>query len=279
MPESNLLDTLAAAAVRIFRPLVKILLRHGVSYRTCSEWLRWCYVDVAEREFQLPGRKQTKSRIAVLTGLTRVDVDRILRMPPPHHTEQDEQYHRAARVLTAWAYEPRYRNAAGQPLELDFDCTDGPGFSELVNQYSGGTPPRAVMDELERIGCIEILPERKIRLIREQFVTANDEQDLVNMGILGMSAGRLLNTIEYNLRPEVEKRRLQLMVLNHKIPVAQLPMIKKNLESRSRELVREVDAWLYQQVGDEHPIDDTETHYARAGLGLYYFEEEDEKKP
>ncbi|GAB4197100.1 MAG: hypothetical protein Tsb002_30910 [Wenzhouxiangellaceae bacterium] len=270
----SLLDALAASAVRLFRPLVRIMLRHGVSFRTCADWLRWCYVDVAQREFALPGRKQSKSRVAVLTGLTRVDVDRLLSSAPPHKSEQDEQYHRAARVLSAWRYEKDYCNEAGDPLVLNFDNNGGPSFADLVNRHSGGTPPRAVLDELERIGCVEILSGRRIRLLREQFVTANDEQELVNMGILGMSTGRLLDTIDNNLHQGEAERRLQLMVLHPKIPMQRLPEIKAYLESRSREFVREVDAWLYEQFGEEGQSMDVPTHkYIRAGLGLYYFQE------
>ncbi len=88
---------LATAATTIFRPLVKVLLRFGVSYKSCAEWLRWTYVDVASREFKLAGRKQTKSRMAVLTGLSRVEVDRMLKAPSPADKSGEEQYHRAAR--------------------------------------------------------------------------------------------------------------------------------------------------------------------------------------
>ncbi|GAB4197259.1 MAG: hypothetical protein Tsb002_31200 [Wenzhouxiangellaceae bacterium] len=276
----SLLDALAASAVRLFRPLVRILLRNGVSFRTCADWLRWCYVDVAQREFSLPGRKQSKSRVAVLTGLTRVDVDRLLSTTPPHKSEQDEQYHRAARVLSAWRYEKGYCDEAGEPLVLAFDADNGPSFTDLVNRHSGGTPPRAVLDELERIGCVEILSGRRIRLVREQFVTADDEQHLVNVSILGMSTGRLLDTIDNNLHQGEAERRLQLMVLHPRIPQHRLPEIKTYLESRSREFVRDIDAWLYEQVGDEE-VSAQAAHqlHGRAGLGLYFFQEIQDQSP
>ena len=124
----------------VFVPLVRMLLRHGVSYQTCAGWLRWCYVNVASEEFTIPGRRQSKSRVAVVTGLTRFDVDRVQGQSAPDETPEKEQYHRAARVLAAWAREPAYQDEQGQPRVLPFEGRH-PAFSGLVKRFSGGTPP------------------------------------------------------------------------------------------------------------------------------------------
>jgi len=42
-----------------------------------AEMARHVYVEIAEKEFALPGRKQTVSRISTITGLTRKDVTRV----------------------------------------------------------------------------------------------------------------------------------------------------------------------------------------------------------
>ncbi|MEA3232214.1 MAG: DUF6502 family protein, partial [Thermodesulfobacteriota bacterium] len=61
------LKRLSAAVIRLLRPLVRILLRNGVSYRTFSDLAKWVYVDVASKEFGIKGRKQSTSRISVVT--------------------------------------------------------------------------------------------------------------------------------------------------------------------------------------------------------------------
>lgn len=271
---NRILDVLAGAAVRIFKPLVRILLKHGVSYKTCAEWLRWCYVDVAQNDFAISGRKQTKSRIAVLTGLTRIDVDRLLKLPSPQLLDQEEHYHRAARVLHAWRYDPDYQDEQGQPLDLDFDCQSGPSFTQLVEHNSGGTPPRAVMDELQRIGCIEVSSERRIRLIRGELVTADNEEELVNLVILNMSAGRLMDTISHNILLHNQEKRLQLMVLNPRIRAEKMPEIKQYLEEQGRSLIMHVNEWLDEQADD---VEHEDIEYIRTGLGVYYFEEQSQQ--
>jgi hypothetical protein len=70
MPRHHAQPIIAALAV-LLRPLVRILLRHGIPCDVLSAVARQVYVRVAAEEFVLPGKKQTTSRVSILTGLTR----------------------------------------------------------------------------------------------------------------------------------------------------------------------------------------------------------------
>src|SRR5690606_40469821 len=88
-PDSFQLDIkrkLVRMSVRILRPLIRVLLRHGMSCQDFTEIARWVYVDVAmkDSEFALKSRsKQFKSRAAVITGLSRKAVLRLLDVRGP----------------------------------------------------------------------------------------------------------------------------------------------------------------------------------------------------
>ena len=56
---------------------MRVLLRNGVPYGAFAEIARRVYVEVAEKDFALPSKKQTGSRISTITGLTRKEVARI----------------------------------------------------------------------------------------------------------------------------------------------------------------------------------------------------------
>ena len=99
------LKPLFAAVLRLLRPLVRILLRNGVSYRTFSDFAKWVYVDVARKEFGIEGRKQTTSRVSVITGLSRKEVLRVRQLDRPDDQASSERYNRAARVIAAWRRE------------------------------------------------------------------------------------------------------------------------------------------------------------------------------
>ena len=72
--DDKLSRLITAVLIRTLRPLVRITLRLGVPYHAFAEALKWVHVDVADRYFYIPGKKQTQSRISVITGLSRVEV-------------------------------------------------------------------------------------------------------------------------------------------------------------------------------------------------------------
>jgi len=270
------LDALARAAVRIFRPLVRILLRHNVSYKTCADWLRWCYADVAYRDFALPNRKPTKSRVAVLTGLTRVDVNQLLTQPRPDEVEQHENYHRAALVLSGWANDPDFARD-GKPLpSLPFEADgDQPSFSRLAAHHSGGAPARAVLDELERNGAVCVRPDRSIALVRTRYITQAATTDIQTASIFGMSCGELIGTIDHNWRPDQGDKRLQFLVYNRNIDLEFKAEARERIESKARRLAEEIDAMLYEYEARSNGDVDSDSDADKAtqlGLGLYYFE-------
>ncbi|MHC2570219.1 hypothetical protein ACVMH6_002547 [Rhizobium leguminosarum] len=70
-------ETLQAMLIRVLRPLVKLALASGFNFTAFSTVLRRLYIEVAEKEFALPNKQQTDSRISLLTGIHRKDVNRL----------------------------------------------------------------------------------------------------------------------------------------------------------------------------------------------------------
>src|SRR5258708_2473946 len=70
-------DNLTWAAASILRPLVTRLLARGVPFGRVEARLRELFVEVAATELRLPGRRQTDSRVSLLTGINRKEVRRI----------------------------------------------------------------------------------------------------------------------------------------------------------------------------------------------------------
>ena len=61
----------------LLRPLVRLLLLHGVSFTIFCELVKSAYVKVADAEFKLDAKPQTDSRISLLTGIHRREVSRL----------------------------------------------------------------------------------------------------------------------------------------------------------------------------------------------------------
>jgi hypothetical protein len=141
-PISN--QVLAAAVLRLFRPLVRVLLRHGIAFGAFETLAKQAYVDVALADFGLPGKRPSLSRVSILTGLTRKDVQRWARgEAEAAEALASERYNRAARVLAGWIRDARFHDAHGTPLPLPID--GDPGFSqetELKTVAFMRSPPR-----------------------------------------------------------------------------------------------------------------------------------------
>ncbi|MDH5218072.1 MAG: DUF6502 family protein, partial [Gammaproteobacteria bacterium] len=155
-------EILFAAILKLLRPIVRILLRNNIPYGAFSELVKKAYVDVAA-EFSVEKKKQTKSRIATITGLTRREVVRLLETDTFNNVELIERFNRAARVVAGWVRDHRFTNEDGDPAVLDYDG-EGNSFSRLVASYSGDVPQRAVLDELKNAGVIE-RDGKKVKLL------------------------------------------------------------------------------------------------------------------
>jgi len=255
--------------LRILRPLVRILLRHGISYGTFADLAKSAYIDVATREFGIEGRKQTTSRISILTGLSRKEVKRERELSKPDDQKIAERYNRAARVMAAWQREAEFIDAEGRPACLPMTGSRA-SFSELVRLFSGDIPARAVRDELLRVGAVEQLPDGRIRLLTPAYIPRASAQDKIH--ILGTDVGYLISTIDHNLQPGEAEPFFQRKVAYDNLPREVLPEFGRLASLKAQELLVKLDRWLARHDRDtNHAIAGTGRN--RAGVGIYYFEE------
>lgn len=261
-------QALFAAITKLLRPLARILLRNGIPYRTFADLAKRVYVDVAADEFGIPGRKQSVSRIAIITGVSRKEVSRVLALPEPRADEASQQYNRAARVISGWTRDRDFINHQNQPAELRIEGS-GPTFSELVRRFSGDVPFRAVLDELLRVGAVERVGTDAIRLIQRAYLPRTDEAGMLD--ILGTDVKDLISTIDHNLT--IQESFFQRKVAYDNLPTEIIQELRRLSASRGQAWLEEMDRWLAQHDRDTNPSV-RGSGRIRAGLAIYYFEEE-----
>jgi hypothetical protein len=268
-------QALSAAAVRILRALVRILLRYGMSFDGFTEVAKRVYIDVATKDFTIPGRKQSISRISTLTGIYRREVSRIMELPVIDDEEIIARHNRAARVIGGWLHDPDYSDADGQAIALKL-AGDKPSFTHLVRKYSGDIPTRAILDELTRVSAVEQDKDGAIRLLSRGYVPKHGEADMI--GILGTDVTDFISTIDHNLQHESSDSRLQLKVVYDNLPQEAIEEFQALASKRGRDLLEEFNVWLAERDRDANP-DSAGTGRVRAGLGVYYFEEDSSEEP
>lgn len=264
---------LAAALVRMLRPLVKLLLKRGVSFKAFSDLAKWVFVNVAAQEFGLGERKNSISRVSVLTGLSRKEVAKLFSLSEPMDRESSETYNRLTRVITAWSRDREFANKRSGPASLQIKGNDS-SFSELVRRYSGDMTPRAMLDELLRVGAVELLRDGRVKLRMRTYVPGSG--DGVKIHILGKDVGLLIATIDHNLQnadvPEGDKPFFQRKVLYDNLPAEALPEFRIMAAENAQRLLEKFNAWLVDRDRDNNPEVKGAGRYV-AGVGIYYFEE------
>lgn len=260
------------AVKRILEPLVRLILRHGLSFNEFSDMAKQVFVEVAEQDFALPGKKQTTSRIAVITGLHRKDVASLREHVVPDNVEQDARHvNRARRVALAWMRESEFLDEHGNPKVLPVDALDEPNFNELAKRYSGDMPVRAILDELLRTGVVVIENEHFVSLNTAGYVP---QDSLVEKMEIGAAAIRdLANTVEHNLQTKGTASRLQLSVSYRNLSPECLPMLRKMAEQGAKPLLKDINQYLGSQEQTKDATLGSENQY-RAGVGIYLFEEQ-----
>jgi hypothetical protein len=260
------------ALVRVLKPLVRIMLRCGVTYKAFAEVVKTVYVDIASNEFRIPGRKQTDSRIAVITGLSRKEVSRVGALTLPEDAPDPVLYNRAARVIKGWVTDADFLDEEGAPRALAFDEGD-PDFVDLVRRHSGDAPPRAVLDEMERVEAVARNNDGTLRLIKHSYAPRLD--DLEKISLMGGAVGQLLVTMDQNQNGREDRDRpYQRIISNDKVDAAAAAEFNAFAREESRKFLEKIDQWLDEHEASRDDIQMFSRDLRRVGLGLYYFQED-----
>jgi hypothetical protein len=269
MAQPTHIHVLLTATLQLLRPLVRLLLRNNVSHRTFADLAKRVYVEVANTEFAIPGKKQTTSRIAILTGLTRKDVHRLLMTPGDSTSLADKEYHRAARVITGWIRDPRFGDGKGHPRPLSMEGKGG-SFSQLVKRYSGDIPVRALLDELVRVGAVKQLMDGRIGLVTRGYIPRSGA--VPQLRVLGTDTADLIATIDHNIYGTPSKPRFQRKLMYDNVPLEAVTEFRTLAAAAGQELLENLDRWLAHRDRDVNPASKG-TGRVRVGLGIYQFEE------
>jgi hypothetical protein len=266
---------LSAATLTFLRPLVRLFLRNGFSAKTFFELAKQTYVEVARDECGVRGKKASISRIAILTGLTRKEVQLLLTNPEARDTAPEEQYNRAARVIGGWLKDPAFSDGKGHPVSLQLYGKRG-SFSALVKRYSGDMPVRAIFDELVHVGAVQELKDGRICLRSRGYIP--QKGDAEKLAILGTDTADLIATIDYNLYQAPSKPRFQRKLMYDNVPQEAAKDFQILAAAQGQELLETLDRWLSHRDRDVNPSSKG-TGRVRVGLGVYQFEEDVDTKP
>ena len=165
-------------SAHVLAPVVRWLLRSGVSYGALAAQLKTVFVDAARHELLSAGTPPTFSALSMLSGVHRKDVraleDAASGEAPA--TRRAQGIPLASQVYTHWLTARRFRSRNGQPKPLQ---RTGPGlsFDTLAREISQDVHPRTVLDELLRLGLVRLDGETAVP-IRQAFMPRRELDEL-----------------------------------------------------------------------------------------------------
>ena len=240
----NFKATLLSAFRPLMRPLVRILVRNGVSYGEFAELLKSVFVDSAQDVLQLPDSRQSVSRIAITTGLTRLEVSRLLTQTDEDAEALLGRLSRVGRLLTGWHQDSDFTGPYGIPYEVQFEGPIGRrSFTELVRRYTSDVPADEMLDELKRIGAVLDLGNGYYRVLIRLYIPS--AADPAKFHAMSVAFTDLAKTLDQNLRPDEDQKIFERRVWapNGITPTDALDF-DRYVKDRGQQFLESLDDWL-----------------------------------
>lgn len=160
---------LITAFTDLLKPLVRVLIRYGIPYRTALGVLRSVYITETEAYLSRPNKKATISSISVITGLPRSEIKKYLHQDELNHQiESISKHNKAACTLKAWSQEVQYLTESSEPKSLPL-LGEEISFENLVKSHAGTVPYQSILDELLRSGCVGFNQRGEVVLLRSEY--------------------------------------------------------------------------------------------------------------
>lgn len=154
------------AAIAALKPIAEMFLDFGLTSPEAEGLFRAVFVHAARKRVTQglkPGQSPSDVRIALMTGIHRNFVRKILLVPPAIPESRTRRGASVARLVAAWRTDPRYIDASGAPLDIA-EGEDEPSFKSLVRQYLPGVTPAVALSELRRANRVQLMSNHRLRL-------------------------------------------------------------------------------------------------------------------
>jgi len=189
------------AIKRILRPMVSLMLRQGITYTAFIDLLKATYVEVADQECAIKGKRQTDSRISVLTGVHRKEVKRIREMEVVPLEPKERKASLSAQLMAYWLGNPDCIDENGKPLSLPrVSENQEVSFDTMVKMVTKDVHPRSLLDEWLNQGIVKLDMEGLVMLQESGYVPDEDYEE--KLYFAGKNIGDHLAVVRHNLAGE-----------------------------------------------------------------------------
>jgi hypothetical protein len=271
--ESRSRDPFKESAISAFRrvidPLIDLMFDTGITVQEFSQLVRDRAVRSAAARVARESGRNSNSRVAIITGLARAEVSRILDRNEASFSSRVGQ-HPARRVLAAWYDNQRFLDADGDPAVLPI-FGRRKSFEQLVSTHSGGIPVRAMLDQLTQISAVEILPGQRVKA--KSRVPIFKGMTCSAIANIGERTGDLLGTLKSNLRA-TSTPLFEGTAFVCDADRGAVPLVRRQIAEQGAVFIDSATSLFARSRSRPRRSRVEESAHCRVGVTVYYFEDE-----
>jgi Family of unknown function (DUF6502) len=166
-PSQNVAQLLLTQVLRALRPLVGLLVRQGVHYPAVAAALKPLFLEAAQHELARHGKPATDSALSLMSGVHRRDVRTLTREHIARSATAPQSMSLSSEVVAQWMANPKLAPKARPKVLPRHGQTDS--FDALVASVSRDVRPRAVLDEMLRLGVAQETDDGGVALRHDGF--------------------------------------------------------------------------------------------------------------
>jgi len=173
-PTTTPSPVLVLALRRVLRPMVKLMLARGITYPYLTDLLKALFVDVADKDFRLDEKQPTDSRVSLVSGVHRKEVNRLRQEMASDAEIVPSVVSLGAQLVAVWLGSAQYLDENNQPKPLARFVSEGGdmSFEALVAGVNSDIRPRVVLDEWLRLGVVHYDEQHRVCLNVAAFIPA-----------------------------------------------------------------------------------------------------------
>lgn len=255
----DLQSFLRSCLLVMLRPLAKFCVARGIRFQDFVDLAKIAFVKSAEKKLTLERRPSSVSRLSVMTGIQRPEINRILKKPEPNKSKDF-----IVRIIGQWSSNSKFTDKK-RPKKLSVEGLNS-DFAKLTFTIGSDLNPHTVRFELERLGLIEV-KDGYAKLLNPVYVTSGDPKNTIRLGSYDVED--LLTALQENAFNEQDVPNLQARTEYDNISDEELAYIREWLltsGSRFHEQARKFISKFDRDINKSQPKG---TGRNRVVLGTY----------
>jgi hypothetical protein len=167
----------ALAVVRVLRPMIRLLLHLGISFKDFSEIVKRIYLEESSLILKKEDKEVTSSALSIVSGIHRKGTSPFLKNPTSESDPGDPSSGGSGplAVVSEWISNPDYldKNKKPQPLLYSSSDKSKKTFTALSEKIMKDVRAKTILDELIRLDLVQY-DDDMVTLEQDGFVPQTD---------------------------------------------------------------------------------------------------------